>query len=294
MEETVLVVSDDDVSSTTDTSDDAVSSDSDQLDVRSALLSSQAGEESDDGHLVQSLTGSIKEGLKDAILKDPTAPATSTWADMLLAAGHDKAGAKGKAKRKKRKSFCRNKIPPPVLAAGRKGAAAVKIAPKKSGGTRRPCVVATFRRVPPQNEDGVVVSKGGGFARKKVLVDTGATRTAITSDIANSVLKLKAVGSTDVTTGDGVTAKRTLVKICVEVDSTTVHIWATVRPPTALKHCILGIDWVGATCPQWVYDDKRKKRGARKGSTGNLPSVPLSKARKGSVKGRKRVNSSHT
>ena len=161
---------------------------------------------------------------------------------------------KPRKKRRRRRTTSGN-IPPPKLVSGKRSTFSIKVNAKKDGKIKRPTVFATFRRVPNSSgQPGI-----GGFSRKKVLVDTGATRTAITHEMALDILKLRPRGSTHITTGDGVKTERLLVRISVEVCNTTSYVWATVRPPHALKHCILGIDWVGTVRPDWVYADRKKK-----------------------------------
>ena len=161
-------------------------------------------------------------------------------------------------KGRKRSKDGSRKVPPPRLVAGKKGNVSIKVVSHSGGKVKRPTVMATFRRVPKSDDE----KRGIGFSKRKVLVDTGATRTAITTDMAVNILKLKSQGSTNVTTGDGVTSQRLLVHTSIEVGGTVAYVWATVRPPTALKHCILGIDWVGTTRPDFQYTEKKKKKNS--------------------------------
>eukprot|EP01061_Rhynchopus_euleeides_P031359 TRINITY_DN51939_c0_g1_i1.p1 TRINITY_DN51939_c0_g1~~TRINITY_DN51939_c0_g1_i1.p1 ORF type:complete len:324 (+),score=72.61 TRINITY_DN51939_c0_g1_i1:121-1092(+) len=185
--------------------------------------------------------------------------------------------AKPKTRRKRRRR--KTVVPPPKHVSGKKGSFAVKVHSRTGGTVRRPTVLATFRRVPKNGE----AVKVGGFSKRKVLVDSGATRTAITADMAVNILKLKPQGSTHVTTGDGVKTKRMLVRTSIEVCGVVSYIWATVRPPHALKHCILGVDWLGTTRPEWVYTEKKKKT-VRRRDTAPAATSSASLKRKGSKK----------
>eukprot|EP01060_Flectonema_neradi_P009517 TRINITY_DN1677_c0_g2_i1.p1 TRINITY_DN1677_c0_g2~~TRINITY_DN1677_c0_g2_i1.p1 ORF type:complete len:148 (+),score=18.58 TRINITY_DN1677_c0_g2_i1:1682-2125(+) len=133
--------------------------------------------------------------------------------------------------------------------------------------------MATLRRVGKE---------GGGYSKRKVLIDTGASRSAITTDVALDILKLKPRGTTNVTTGDGNVSKRLVVHCCIQVGSTVSNVWCTVRPPNAIRHCILGVDWLGITKPTWYYSDASRSRKTVRRRKTTAPSTGLN-AKKSTV-----------
>ena len=155
-----------------------------------------------------------------------------------------------KRKKKKKKKKKKTEVPPAKLISGTPGEVSMKIA-SKNGHTKRPTVMATLRRVGRE---------GGGYSKRKVLIDTGASRSAITTDVALDILKLKPRGTTNVTTGDGNVSKRLVVHCCIQVGNTVSNVWCTVRPPNAIRHCILGVDWLGLTKPSWYYSEASRSR----------------------------------
>jgi len=97
----------------------------------------------------------------------------------------------------------------------------------------------------------IKTTQKGGMKRERVIVDTGAKRSAITIEVAR-FLKLKKIGEKNIILGNGTKDNRDLVWINVTTkDGENIDLEVTVRD--GLKHCILGIDWVSQSKPEFYY-----------------------------------------
>lgn len=129
----------------------------------------------------------------------------------------------------------------------------VYIPTEPDAGRVRPFIYCTFKRA-----DRGRPSKG--FVKERVLVDTGAQRTAVTARVAlvlRSQAKLRVAA---VTTGAGKELRQlidiSITSKCTDKTDLTVDLTASVRELNR-SHCILGMDWVRAARPRFIYKDLR-------------------------------------
>ena len=103
-------------------------------------------------------------------------------------------------------------------------------------------------------------STSGGFVKKRFLVDTGATRSSLIDSDVHDVLKLKDRGAVVVCNASGKSSRGTVkVLVCsLRPDGTgtvtsRVQLTCSIRPSGTLHHSVLGIDWISAVRPRFVY-----------------------------------------
>ncbi|KNC52941.1 uncharacterized protein AMSG_09109 [Thecamonas trahens ATCC 50062] len=103
----------------------------------------------------------------------------------------------------------------------------------------RPFVAATIRK--PGETEGLVI---------KMLVDTGASRTAIPRKVFES-LGAQIVGTRTFTLGSGAKHERPIARVEIEIRGSVVKADVGVRE--GMSHGLVGIDWIMAVCPEFVY-----------------------------------------
>jgi hypothetical protein len=98
-----------------------------------------------------------------------------------------------------------------------------------------------------------------GFVSRRVLIDTGARRSAITEEVSR-LLHLQERGRRLIKVGTGDSQPRPAVSIAVAVYSSDhsislVEMEVSVR--TNSKHCLLGSDWIYAVAPKFVFGKQK-------------------------------------